>query len=118
MGIGASILLIAIGAILTFALNVQVGFLDLDVVGWVLMLAGAVGLVFTTVIWGPRRRRVVTTRDDVVDRPVDPRPLDPRPLDPRPLDPRPMDTRPMDTMPPPSTGAGYRRSSVEERSDY
>jgi len=113
MGIGASILLIAVGAILTFALNVQVGFLDLDVVGWVLMLAGVGGLIFTTVIWGPRRRRVVTTRDDVVNRPVDPRPVDPRLVDPR-----PMDTRPMDTMPPPSTGPGYRRSSVEERSDY
>jgi len=60
MGIGASILLIAIGAILTFALNVRVGFLDLDVVGWVLMLAGVVGLVLTTLIWGPRRRAVVT----------------------------------------------------------
>ncbi|WP_117215094.1 DUF6458 family protein [Allorhizocola rhizosphaerae] len=60
MGIGASILLIAIGAILTFALNVQVGFLDLDVVGWVLMAAGIVGLIFTTLIWGPRRRGTVT----------------------------------------------------------
>jgi len=94
MGIGASILLIAIGAILTFALNVQVGFLDLDVVGWVLMLAGVVGLILTTVIWAPRRRRSVTTRDDVVDRPVD-----------------------MMPPPPPSTTSGYRRSSVEERSD-
>jgi hypothetical protein len=102
MGIGASILLIAIGAILTFAVNVQVGWLDLDVVGWVMMLAGVAGLIMTTLIWGPRRRRSVTTRDDVVDRPFD----------------RPMDTRPVDTMPPPSTSTGYRRSSVEERSDY
>jgi Domain of unknown function (DUF6458) len=69
MGIGASVLLIAIGAILTFALNVQVGFLDLDVVGWVLMLAGIAGLVFTTLIWGPRRRQVV--RRDAVQS-VDP----------------------------------------------
>ena len=95
MGIGASILLIAIGAILTFALNVQVGFLDLDVVGWVLMLAGVVGLILTTVIWAPRRRRVVTTRDDVVNRPVDYPPA----------------------VPPPGTPSGYRRSSVEEHSD-
>lgn len=65
MGIGASILLIAIGAILTFALNVQVGFLDLDVVGWVLMLAGVAGLIFTTLIWGPRRRRQVVQSDTV-----------------------------------------------------
>jgi hypothetical protein len=69
MGIGASVLLIAIGAILTFALNVQLGFLDLDVVGWVLMAAGVVGLIFTTLIWGPRRRGTVTreTTSDVDD---------------------------------------------------
>lgn len=60
MGIGASILLIAVGAILTFALNVSIGWLDLDVVGWIMMLAGAIGLFLTTVIWGPRRRAVVT----------------------------------------------------------
>lgn len=70
MGIGASILLIAIGAILTFALNVQVGFLDFDVVGWVLMIAGVIGLVFTTLIWGPRRRTVVE-RNTAVDAPVE-----------------------------------------------
>ncbi len=68
MGIGASILLIAVGAILTFALNVSIGWLDLDVVGWIMMLAGAIGLFMTTVIWGPRRRAVVTRdRTPVVD---------------------------------------------------
>ncbi len=68
MGIGASILLIAVGAILTFALNVSIGWLDLDVVGWIMMLAGAIGLFMTTVIWGPRRRTVVTReRPTVVD---------------------------------------------------
>ena len=59
MGIGASILLIAVGAILTFALDVSLGGVDLDVVGWILMLAGALGLVMTALIWG-RRRDVVT----------------------------------------------------------
>lgn len=73
MGIGASILLIAIGAILTFALNYQVGFLDFDVVGWVLMIAGVVGLIFTLVIWGPRHRRSATRVYEDVDetRPVE-----------------------------------------------
>ncbi|HCT79969.1 MAG TPA: hypothetical protein DGT23_26075 [Micromonosporaceae bacterium] len=60
MGIGASVLLIAVGAILTFALNVQVGWLDLEVVGWILMAAGAIGLFLITVIWAPRRRAAVT----------------------------------------------------------
>jgi hypothetical protein len=98
MGIGASILLIAIGAILTFALNVQVGWLDLDVVGWVMMLAGAIGLIFTTMIWGPRRRRAVVTRDTVDSA---------DPLD-----------RPVEPVPPRTTSSGYRRSSVEEHTDY
>ena len=96
MGIGASILLIAVGAILTFALNVQVGWLDVDVVGWVMMLAGAIGLIFTMLIWGPRRRRVVT-RDSVDS--VDP-----------------MD-RTVDPLPRRSPTGEYRRTSVEERSD-
>src|SRR5262245_35258582 len=68
MGIGASVFLIAVGAILTFALNVNVGILDLDVVGWILMAAGAVGLVVTMLIWGGRRRSVVTTQPTEVRR--------------------------------------------------
>lgn len=67
MGIGASIFLIAVGAILTFALNYQVGFLDFDVVGWVLMIAGVVGLIFTTLIWGPRHRRITRDTTDIDD---------------------------------------------------
>jgi hypothetical protein len=62
VGIGASIFLIAVGAILTFALEVEVGGLDLDVVGWILMAAGVLGLVLTTMVWGPRRRALVSRR--------------------------------------------------------
>ena len=61
MGIGMSIFLIAVGAILTFALDVHVGGVNLDVVGWILMAAGALGLIVTMLIWGNRRREVVTT---------------------------------------------------------
>jgi len=63
MGIGFSVFLMALGAILTFALDLRVGFLDLDVVGWILMGAGALGLIITTMIWSSRRRAVVTTRE-------------------------------------------------------
>ena len=70
MGIGVSIFLIALGAILTFATDVSVSGLDLDVVGVVLMLAGALGLVMTLLIWGPRRR---AARVERVDRGVVPR---------------------------------------------
>jgi hypothetical protein len=59
VGIGASIFLIAIGAIFTFALDVNVGWLDLDVVGWVMMLAGLVGLALTLWFWQSRKRTTV-----------------------------------------------------------
>jgi hypothetical protein len=59
MGIGASVFLIAVGAILTFALNLRVSGLNLDIVGWILMAAGLIGLVATIAIWGNRRRTVV-----------------------------------------------------------
>jgi hypothetical protein len=64
MGVGASIFLIAIGAILTFALDVSVGGVDIDVVGWILMAAGVIGLIFTTMIWGPRRRASTTVTEE------------------------------------------------------
>ncbi len=75
MGIGASIFLIALGAIIAFGVNARgVGWLDLDVVGWVLILAGAVGLLTTLSFWGRRRRtRVVRTpvREDREENPDD-----------------------------------------------
>jgi len=61
MGIGASIFLIVVGAILTFATNLHVAGVNIDIVGWILMVGGLLGLVFTAAIWGPRRRRAVTT---------------------------------------------------------
>jgi hypothetical protein len=79
VGIGVSIFLIAIGAILTFGTDVTVSGLNLDVVGVVLMLCGAAGLLMTLAIWGPRRRaasvdrveRPVAQRRDVVAEPRD-----------------------------------------------
>lgn len=51
MGIGVSVFLLAVGAILTFALERSTDGLNLDTVGIILMIAGAIGLVvslFTT----------------------------------------------------------------------
>jgi len=62
VGIGASIFLLAVGAIIAFALHVHVGFLDLSVVGWILMIAGAIGLIMTLTIYRSRRRTVITTQ--------------------------------------------------------
>lgn len=55
MGIGVGILLIVVGAILTFAVETTVAGLDLDVVGWILMLAGVAGLILF--LYMNRRRR-------------------------------------------------------------
>ncbi len=72
MGIGVSVFLIAVGAILTFALDVTVSGIDLDLVGVILMIAGALGVILDLVIFAPRRRGVVdtgyTSNRTVVDR--------------------------------------------------
>ncbi|MBB5829711.1 DUF6458 family protein [Micromonospora carbonacea] len=59
MGIGASIFLIALGAIFAFAVQADLGWLNLGVVGWVLMLAGVVSLLTTLYFWNRGRRTVV-----------------------------------------------------------
>ena len=52
MGVGAGIFLIAIGAILVFAVNVPTaGLVDLHTVGWILMVVGAVGTLLSMVFW-------------------------------------------------------------------
>ena len=47
MGIGASIFLLAVGAILTFAVEWTVQGVDLEAVGIILMIAGGIGLAVT-----------------------------------------------------------------------
>ncbi|WP_448614321.1 DUF6458 family protein [Modestobacter sp. URMC 112] len=60
MRLGTGIVLLALGAILAFALRVELSGIDLRVVGWILMLAGALGVVLELAVWAPRRRtRVV-----------------------------------------------------------
>jgi Domain of unknown function (DUF6458) len=60
MGIGGSILLIVVGAILAFGLdNKDLGPFNLDTIGWILMIAGLFGLVLTLWVWNSRRTRVV-----------------------------------------------------------
>jgi hypothetical protein len=48
-GTGASIFVIAVGAILRYATNIHVGGIDLDTVGLILMVAGAVALVLSLI---------------------------------------------------------------------
>jgi hypothetical protein len=60
MGIGFSIFLLALGAILAFALDFTIVGVDISIVGWILMAAGAIGLILTMFVLAPRRRRTVT----------------------------------------------------------
>ena len=71
MGLGAGIFLIALGAILAFAINVDTGgAINLHAVGWILMVVGVLGILLSIMFWsswgGPayfRRRRVTTYPD-------------------------------------------------------
>ena len=59
MGIGVSTLLIAAGAIMAFAIEVEhAEGVNINTVGIILMVVGAIGLLVTMTIWGPRRREV------------------------------------------------------------
>ena len=52
MGIPVSLILIAVGAILAFAINQDPGAsVDIDVVGWILMIVGLVGLLLSIFWW-------------------------------------------------------------------
>jgi hypothetical protein len=77
MGLGVSLFLIAVGAILTWAVNAEVSGLDVTAVGVILMVTGAVGLLLSLMFWstwggptvfGDRRMRRTTYVDD--DAPV------------------------------------------------
>lgn len=69
MGIGGSIFLIALGAIIAFGVRDQnVGPLDLTVVGWVIMLAGIATLLITLWVWNSRRRRIVAVTPTTAQR--------------------------------------------------
>jgi hypothetical protein len=64
MGLGVSLFLIAVGAILTWAVNATVSGLELTTIGVILMVVGVVGLVLSLIFWsswggfgGATRRR-------------------------------------------------------------
>lgn len=61
MTIGASIFLIAVGAILKFAVTATVAGIDIQVVGVILMIAGALGLVLGLFLMANQRNAVQQT---------------------------------------------------------
>jgi uncharacterized protein DUF6458 len=73
VGIGTSIFLIAVGAVLKYAVTANVSGVDLDVVGVILMVVGVVGLLLSLLwmtIWADRRRDGVVADRAVVTEPV------------------------------------------------
>jgi hypothetical protein len=69
MGIGVSLILIAAGAILTWAVNATVSGLDINTIGVILMVVGAIGLVLSLMFWSSwggvgATRRTTTYVDD------------------------------------------------------
>lgn len=55
MGIGVSLILIAAGAILTWAVTASVSGVSIHVVGVILLVVGIVGLLISLVFWGSHR---------------------------------------------------------------
>jgi ABC-type transport system involved in cytochrome c biogenesis permease subunit len=51
MGIGVSIFLIAVGAVLAFAVNATSSAVDVNTVGWILMGVGFIGALLSLVFW-------------------------------------------------------------------
>jgi hypothetical protein len=63
MGLGTSILLFAVGAILRYAVTASVSGVSLTTVGLILMIVGTAGLVLTLLYMLTSRRRGVVERD-------------------------------------------------------
>lgn len=65
MSIGTGIALFVIGAILVFAVNVEVPWVDLDMVGYILMGAGVVVFLIGIILLARRRRTDTVSRTSV-----------------------------------------------------
>ena len=72
MGIGVSLFLLALGAILKFAVTATTEGFNIETVGVILMIVGALGLLLTLLFWsdsaplGSRRRSTVVRDDEVI----------------------------------------------------
>jgi hypothetical protein len=71
VSLGVSIFLLVVGAILTFAVKVTTSGFNLNMVGVILMVAGALGLVLSLLFWSSfspyRRSRTVAGPDTVIE---------------------------------------------------
>jgi hypothetical protein len=51
VGIGVSILLIAVGAVLAFAVHVSTSGFNIHTIGWILLIVGAIGVLLSLIFW-------------------------------------------------------------------
>jgi hypothetical protein len=67
MGIGVSLILIAVGAILAFAVEADISGLDIATIGWILLIVGIAGIILSLVFWsswGGFHRRETVVREE------------------------------------------------------
>jgi phosphate/sulfate permease len=70
MGIGTSLFLIAVGAILYFAVNADISGLEISTIGLILIVVGVVGLLISLFFLSSARRTTTGERTVVRDRDV------------------------------------------------
>lgn len=66
MATGVSLFFLAIGAILTFAVNATTNGIDLDTIGVILMVIGLLGMLFSLVLWDSWTPRPYGRDDEIV----------------------------------------------------
>jgi predicted membrane channel-forming protein YqfA (hemolysin III family) len=69
VSLGASIFLLVVGAVLTFAVDVSASGFNINTVGIILMVAGALGLILSLLFWSsfsPYRRGATSVGGDTV----------------------------------------------------
>ena len=71
MGIGVSMILVAVGAVLVWAVHVSTNGFNLHTIGWILLIVGAIGALLSLIFWsswggvgGPARGRREVVRED------------------------------------------------------
>src|SRR3954465_3237301 len=65
MGIGTALAFIALGALLAFATHFHVSGIDIQMIGWILIIVGIAMLIITLAYTRPRRRRQVVEDGDI-----------------------------------------------------
>lgn len=70
MGLVVSLILVAAGAILIWAVTAEVAGLSIDAIGWILLIVGLISFLLTLVLWSPWSTRYASRREYVEERPA------------------------------------------------